>query len=305
MVVTPFACFPFSKTLFLAFDLWMRPPTEADFALPHEARPARPSASLTHGHPPGTRCRRDVVSDRRQPLLQRQEGRAPRSSISTRAGDPQFVRSMGSLLGPAIVPGNRVTALCNGDEIFPAMLEAIRGAKRTICFETFIYWSGEIGREFADALGERARAGVQGPRDAGLGGLRQDGRSALIQAMERAGVEVVRYHPLRWYSLGRINNRTHRKLLVVDGSGGLHRRRGHRGQLAGQRPGSGALAGLPLPAGGSGGGPDAGGVHGQLDGDLRPGAARRGILPASSSPPARTPPRCSGARPTTPARACA
>ena len=78
-----------------------------------------------------------------------------------RAGDPQFVRSMGSLLGPGIVPGNAVRALCNGDEIFPAMLEAIRGATRTITFETFIYWSGSIGREFADALAERARAGVK------------------------------------------------------------------------------------------------------------------------------------------------
>ncbi len=73
--------------------------------------------------------------------------------------EPQFVRSMGSLLGPPVVPGNRVTALCNGDEIFPAMLETIRGATKTICFETFIYWSGSIGREFAEALSERARAG--------------------------------------------------------------------------------------------------------------------------------------------------
>ena len=78
------------------------------------------------------------------------------------AGDSQFVRSMGSLLGPGIVPGNRVRALCNGDEIFPAMLDAIRGARRTICFETFIYWSGAIGREFAEALSERAAAKGKG-----------------------------------------------------------------------------------------------------------------------------------------------
>ena len=77
------------------------------------------------------------------------------------AEDPQFLRAMGSLLGPPIIPGNRVRALCNGDEIFPSMLEAIRGAKRTICFETFIYWSGSIGREFAEALSERARADVR------------------------------------------------------------------------------------------------------------------------------------------------
>jgi cardiolipin synthase len=70
--------------------------------------------------------------------------------------EPQFVRSMGVLLGPAIVGGNRVTALQNGDEIFPAMLEAIRGATQTISFETYIYWSGRIGRGFAEALAARA-----------------------------------------------------------------------------------------------------------------------------------------------------
>jgi len=75
--------------------------------------------------------------------------------------DPQFLRSMGQLLGPAMVPGNRVTAYQNGDEIFPAMLEAIRGAQQSIVFETYIYWSGKIGQEFADAFSERARAGVK------------------------------------------------------------------------------------------------------------------------------------------------
>ena len=75
--------------------------------------------------------------------------------------DPQFIRTMGVALGPAVVSGNRFKALQNGDEIFPAMLEAIRGAKKTICFETYIYWSEAIGKEFAEALAERARAGVK------------------------------------------------------------------------------------------------------------------------------------------------
>src|ERR1700761_1386074 len=74
--------------------------------------------------------------------------------------DPQFEREMGTLLGPAIVGGNRIEALQNGDEIFPAMLAAIRSAKRTITFETYIYWSGDIGEQFAHALIERARAGI-------------------------------------------------------------------------------------------------------------------------------------------------
>ena len=74
--------------------------------------------------------------------------------------DPQFRREMGVLLGPAILSGNRVTDLENGDEIFPAMLEGIRSAQKTITFETYIYWSGKVGQQFADALSERARAGV-------------------------------------------------------------------------------------------------------------------------------------------------
>ena len=57
--------------------------------------------------------------------------------------------------------GNAVTELLNGDQIFPPMLAAIQGAKKSITFETYIYWSGDIGKQFADALSERARAGVR------------------------------------------------------------------------------------------------------------------------------------------------
>ena len=75
--------------------------------------------------------------------------------------DPQFQRTLGVLLGPVILPDNRFEVLLNGDQIFPAMLGAIRRAQRTITFETYIYWSGRIGDAFADALAERARAGVK------------------------------------------------------------------------------------------------------------------------------------------------
>ena len=84
------------------------------------------------------------------------------------AKDDQFGRAMGVLLGPPNIAGNRFEALLNGDEIFPSMLAAIRGAKKTISFESYIYWSGSIGREFAEALSERARAGVKVHRPAGL-----------------------------------------------------------------------------------------------------------------------------------------
>ena len=134
--------------------------------------------------------------------------------------DPQFRREMGVLLGPGIIPGNQVTDLENGDEIFPAMLAAIRSAQRTITFETYIYWSGEIGREMAQALEERARAGVKVKVLIDwAGSIKME--DALLQQMKDAGVEVHQYRPLKWYNLGRLNNRTHRKLLVVDGKVGF------------------------------------------------------------------------------------
>ncbi len=134
--------------------------------------------------------------------------------------DPQFLRSMGSLLGPAIVDGNRVVTLLNGDRIFPAMLEAIRSATKTITFETYIYWSGEVGEQFSEALSERARAGVKVHvllDWVGSGKMKDE----YIDKMKSAGVEVEKYHPLHWYNLSRINNRTHRKILVVDGRVGF------------------------------------------------------------------------------------
>ena len=134
--------------------------------------------------------------------------------------DEQFVRSMGSLLPPAALGGNKITSLTNGDEFFPAMLDAIRSARQTVTFETFIYWQGEIGRQFAEALVERARAGVKVHVLLDWLGAKKLDRES-IDSMKDAGVEVERYHPLRWYNVRRVNNRTHRKLLIVDGKIGF------------------------------------------------------------------------------------
>jgi cardiolipin synthase A/B len=130
--------------------------------------------------------------------------------------DPLFERCMAHLLGPPLVGGNRITTLNNGDEIFPAMLGAIRAAEKTVTFETYIYWSGQVGEEFAEALAGRARAGlrVHVLLDwIGSNSLDQK----LIDQLEDAGVEVERYRPLRWYGLAKLNSRTHRKILVIDG----------------------------------------------------------------------------------------
>jgi cardiolipin synthase A/B len=134
--------------------------------------------------------------------------------------DRQFEREMGTLLGPAILPGNQITALQNGDEIFPAMLKAIRAAQFTIDFETYIYWSGQTGEQFAQALIERARAGIKVHLMLDwLGSEKMTPQ--LLQEMTDAGVEIERYHALHWYSLGKLNNRTHRKVLIIDGKLGF------------------------------------------------------------------------------------
>jgi cardiolipin synthase len=130
--------------------------------------------------------------------------------------DPQFRRSMGVLLGAPILEKNRVVDLQNGDEIFAAMLQDIRGAKTSISFETYIYWSGRIGETVAAALAERARAGVKVHVLLDwLGSVKMEDR--FLKQLTDAGVEVERYHEPHWYNFGRLNNRTHRKLLVIDG----------------------------------------------------------------------------------------
>jgi len=136
------------------------------------------------------------------------------------AADSQFVRTMGSLLGPGFVPGNRVTPLYNGDQVFPAMLEAIRSARRTITFESYIYWSSAIAREFTAALMERAQAGVRVHVLIDWVGSQKIDHGA-VERLQAAGVEVVFYRPLRFYQLDRLNHRDHRKLLIVDGRVGF------------------------------------------------------------------------------------
>ena len=155
-------------------------------------------------------------------LLLWQNFMPPERVLERRAGhryvvsDPQFRREMSVLLGPTIMRGSKVTALQNGNEIFPAMLHAIRSAQTSITFETFIYWSGHIGEEFSQALSERARAGVPVNVIIDWVGSKEIEES-LLDSLRAAGVRLHRYRPLKWYSLQHMNNRTHRKVLVVDG----------------------------------------------------------------------------------------
>lgn len=134
-------------------------------------------------------------------------------------GDAAFLRTMGSVLGPGLLGGNQVETLVNGDRFFPAMLQAIREARQSVTFESYIYWSGTIGQEFAAALSERAAHGVRVHVLLDWVGARLD--DAQVQRLREAGVEIRRYNAPHWYSLDRLNHRTHRKLLVVDGRVGF------------------------------------------------------------------------------------
>jgi cardiolipin synthase len=133
---------------------------------------------------------------------------------------PEFLRAAEALTAAPISEGNDVELCVNGDEIFPAMLDTIRGAQRTLNLLTYVYWRGDIAVDVADALCERASAGVEVNvlLDA-VGSAPMDG--GLVDRMSDAGVHVARFRPLRPYAIRRVNFRTHRKLLVADGTVGM------------------------------------------------------------------------------------
>jgi cardiolipin synthase len=132
-------------------------------------------------------------------------------------GDDTFVRTMGNMLGPPLLKGNLIIPLENGDEIFPAMLAAIRSAERTITFENFLFKEGEVSDAFAEALAERARAGVKVH-------FLQDAmgcdcvRGRAMSLLKRSGVHVEIFRFVHFTSM---NFRTHRKILVIDGKLGF------------------------------------------------------------------------------------
>lgn len=149
----------------------------------------------------------------------RRELRDPVPQVNV-MGEVDFARSIEGLFGSDVMPGNRIETLVNGNEIFPAMLEAIDNAETSINFETYIYWSGVMGDAFAEALSARAAQGVavRVMMDwVGSQGIEDE----LLERLDEAGVQVSRFRPPRWYNMGRMNNRTHRKLLIVDGEIGF------------------------------------------------------------------------------------
>ena len=131
-----------------------------------------------------------------------------------------FLRAAEALTQAPVTRGNSAEILVNGDRIFPVFIETIASATATVNLLTYVYWTGEVAERVADAVCERATAGVSCRvlLDA-VGAVKMD--AALIERMEECGVTVCRFRPPKPYAVRRINNRTHRKVLVVDGRVGM------------------------------------------------------------------------------------
>ena len=135
-------------------------------------------------------------------------------------GEPSFLRAAEALTGAPVSYGNDVELLINGDQIFPAYLEAIRRAEETVNLLTYAYWRGDIAIEVADTLCEKARAGVECNIVIDAVGASKMDRE-LVKKMRDAGVHVCYFRPPKPYAVKRLQYRTHRKLLIVDGSVGF------------------------------------------------------------------------------------
>ncbi|RUO22927.1 cardiolipin synthase B [Aliidiomarina minuta] len=140
--------------------------------------------------------------------------------LSYNVQDPIFERSMGALLQNPVQPGNSVEIIRNGENIYPAMIAAIEQAEHSVSFETYEFWGEESAGEISQALADAARRGVQVHALIDFMGSTQ-ASSAKFETLEQAGVHVIRYRSPSWYQLSRINHRTHRKLLITDGSTGF------------------------------------------------------------------------------------
>ena len=135
-------------------------------------------------------------------------------------GTKAFIESVAGATGASFIDGNRVTVLNNGDEFYPAMLDAIRRARRSVTIEAYIYWNGEVGREFAQALAERSRHGVLVKILLDAVGSATIGTD-ILKTLEDGGCQLAWFHPIHWYTISRFNQRTHRKTLLVDGRVGF------------------------------------------------------------------------------------
>jgi cardiolipin synthase len=137
----------------------------------------------------------------------------PKVSVDAEA----FMRALGGAASADIIGGNRITLLQNGIEIFPALLAAIASAKHSVHFSTFIYSSGHIPIQFADAFSAAAARGVEVRMVFDKSGSSKVSPKLMAQ-MRKAGCKIKWFRPIQWYSWAKYNHRTHRKLLIIDGT---------------------------------------------------------------------------------------
>jgi cardiolipin synthase len=130
--------------------------------------------------------------------------------------DAEFLDTMAGATGVPFVAGNHIEILNNGDEFYPPMLDAIRAAGESVTLEAYIYWAGRIGLVFAEALAAKAASGVPVKILLDAVGSATIG-DEILKALEKGGCQLAWYNPIRWYTIGRVNHRTHRKSLIVDG----------------------------------------------------------------------------------------
>jgi cardiolipin synthase len=131
-----------------------------------------------------------------------------------------FLRALHGAAGNCVVEGNEVEVLQNGDEIFPAMLGAVRASQSTIHFSTYVYWAGAIPREFAKSLSDAAQRGVMVRLVLDSEGTGLMPRM-LANQMRDAGCKVTWFRRMQWFDWMKYNHRTHRRLLIVDGKIGF------------------------------------------------------------------------------------
>ena len=132
----------------------------------------------------------------------------------------EFLATISGVTGVPIVGGNAIDILNNGDEFYPVMLEEIARARMSITIEAYIYWAGDVGRRFARALATKAREGVPVKILLDAVGSATIG-SEILKTLEAGGCQLAWYNRLHWYRIGRINHRTHRKSLIIDGRVGF------------------------------------------------------------------------------------
>jgi cardiolipin synthase len=126
----------------------------------------------------------------------------------------EFQNTIEGVTGMPFVPGNHVEIYNNGDEFYPAMLDAVESAQRSITMENYIFWDGEVGRRFAEAFAEKSRQGVEVKLLLDAIGSATLGKE-IFRILAAGGCQLAWFRPIHWYTLHRANRRDHRKSLAA------------------------------------------------------------------------------------------